>query len=50
MKAVRIPSRVTRCVCEKIAQNVAQRMFVEINTLLLPWEIVAQNFCAHLVI
>jgi hypothetical protein len=26
------PSRVTRCVCEKVAQNVAQSIFVKINT------------------
>jgi hypothetical protein len=29
-------SRVTRCVCEKIAQNAAQPIFVKMNTQLSP--------------
>jgi hypothetical protein len=37
-------TRVTIWVCEKIAQNVAQRIFVKINTLLLLWKKVAKNF------
>jgi hypothetical protein len=36
--------RVTRWVCYKIAQNVAQPVFVKINIQLLPWIKVAQNF------
>jgi hypothetical protein len=49
-----IGTRVTRCVCEKVAQNVAQSIsyemgvfantfsFMKINTQLLPWKQVAQ--------
>jgi hypothetical protein len=37
-------SRVTRCVCEKVAQNVALSFFVKINTCLLPLIKVAQLF------
>jgi hypothetical protein len=34
--------RVTRCACKKVAQNVAQSIFVIINAWLLPFKEVAQ--------
>jgi hypothetical protein len=37
-------NRVTKWVCEKIAQNVAQPTFVKINTQLEPLQKVAQKF------
>jgi hypothetical protein len=43
-------SRVTRCVCEKVAQNVAQPFFVKNSTQLLPWKKVAQLFVLFLYI
>jgi hypothetical protein len=39
---------VTRCVCEKVAQNVAQPIFVKINRQLLQWKNVAQLFVLYL--
>jgi hypothetical protein len=35
---------VARYVCEKIAQNVAQPILVEINTQLQPWKKVSKKF------
>jgi hypothetical protein len=32
------PISVTGCVCEKIAKNAAQTIFVKIKTKLLPWK------------
>jgi hypothetical protein len=44
------PARVIRWAREKVAQNVAQFIFVLINTSILPWKEISPNICATPVI